>query len=55
MNIEELQDFASPSEIDKFNFYLEDIPIKWRNDKFFGFVSNFYDKYFYQQSLEKRQ
>lgn len=55
MNIEELQDFASPSEIDKFSFYLEDIPIKWRNDKFFGFVSNFYDKYFYQQSLEKRQ
>ncbi|MBM3453844.1 MAG: hypothetical protein FJX80_01710 [Bacteroidetes bacterium] len=55
VHIEELQDFASATEEDKFVFYLKDEPIRWRNDKYFGFVSNFYDKYFYRQSTGIRQ
>ncbi|MFM8241729.1 MAG: hypothetical protein ACKN86_02915, partial [Crocinitomicaceae bacterium] len=38
IHIEELQDFASPSDIDKFSFYLQETPVKWNNDKYFGFA-----------------
>ncbi|MFM7636504.1 MAG: hypothetical protein ACKO5W_01390 [Crocinitomicaceae bacterium] len=54
IHIEELQDFASPSDIDKFSFYLQETPVKWNNDKYFGFAAIFYDKYFYRQTPEKR-
>ena len=55
VQIEEIQDFASPSDVDKFIFYLYDTPVKWRNEKYFEFVKIFYDKYFYNQTLEERQ
>ncbi|MBM3159931.1 MAG: hypothetical protein FJZ66_01240 [Bacteroidetes bacterium] len=55
VHIEELQDFASPNEVDKFIFYLEDQPIRWENDKYFDFITNFYSKYFYRQAPEIRQ
>lgn len=54
MHIEELQDFAAPSDVDKFSFYLKDVSIKWNNDKYFGFTTNFYDKYFFKQTPERR-
>jgi thiol-disulfide isomerase/thioredoxin len=54
MHIEELQDFAAPSDEDKFSFYLKDVSIKWNNDKYFGFTTNFYDKYFFKQTPERR-
>jgi hypothetical protein len=55
IHIEELQEFAAPNEVDKYRFYLEGTPVKWRHDKYFEFITNYYDKYFYEQTQEKRQ
>lgn len=55
LNVDQIKYLGSPSINDKFSFYIDSLPIRYRHDKYMEYVNSFYNRYYFSLSSENRK